>query len=135
MNFAEKLYYLRNENGYSQENLAEALNVSRQTISKWELGTSVPETDKLILISDFFHVSVDYLLRGSVEKKPDGSFDRTILRFLGAAQEMDKISEELIEIMKDGIIDPEEMIRMQEIMDTLDGITRTIAEIKQKLNH
>ena len=45
MNFAEKLLNLRVENGYSQEALAEKLDVSRQAISKWELGTNLPETE------------------------------------------------------------------------------------------
>lgn len=53
MNFAEKLLNLRTQYGYSQEALAEKLNVSRQAISKWELGTTLPETDKVIAISDF----------------------------------------------------------------------------------
>ena len=45
MTFAEKLYTLRTQYGYSQETLAEKLNVSRQAISKWELGITLPETD------------------------------------------------------------------------------------------
>ena len=60
---SEKLYKLRKNSGFSQEQLAEQLNVSRQAISKWEQGTAVPESDKLIIISNYFGVTVDYLLK------------------------------------------------------------------------
>ncbi len=63
MNLSEKLYKLRKEKGLSQEQLAEKLNISRQAISKWESGNSVPESEKLILLSDFFNVSLDYLMK------------------------------------------------------------------------
>ena len=60
---SEKLYKLRKKSGLSQEQLAEQLNVSRQAISKWEQGTAVPESEKLITISNYFGVTVDYLLK------------------------------------------------------------------------
>ena len=60
---SEKLYRLRKNSGLSQEQLAEQLNVSRQAISKWEQGTAVPESEKLITISNYFGVTVDYLLK------------------------------------------------------------------------
>ena len=63
MELPEKLYTLRKKSGLSQERLAEKLGVSRQAISKWESGQSVPETDKLIAISDYFNVSLDYLMK------------------------------------------------------------------------
>ena len=66
---SEKLYKLRKNSGLSQEQLAEQLNVSRQAISKWESGTAVPESEKLITISNYFGVSVDYLLRDDEEDK------------------------------------------------------------------
>ena len=50
---SEKLYMLRKRSGLSQEQLAEQLNVSRQAISKWESGTSIPESDKLIAVSEY----------------------------------------------------------------------------------
>lgn len=65
---SEKLYKLRKNSGLSQEQLAEQLNVSRQAISKWESGTAVPESEKLITISNFFGVSVDYLLKDEDDK-------------------------------------------------------------------
>ena len=134
MNFAEKLLNLRVENGYSQEALAEKLDVSRQAISKWDLGTNLPETDKLILISDFFNISIDYLLKEHIQLKNDESLDRVVLRFLGSAQDMDSISKELVDIMKDGIIDEDEKMRMNEILETLDEISKIIDEIKRKMN-
>ena len=64
---SEKLYKLRKNSGLSQEQLAEQLNVSRQAISKWEQGTAVPESEKLISISNYFGVTVDYLLKEDTE--------------------------------------------------------------------
>lgn len=66
---SEKLYKLRKNSGLSQEQLAEQLNVSRQAISKWESGTAVPESEKLVAISNYFGVSVDYLLKDDEEGK------------------------------------------------------------------
>lgn len=63
MEFYEKLKKLRKENGMSQEDFADQLGVSRQAVSKWENGQGYPETDKLLLISNLFHVSLDYLLK------------------------------------------------------------------------
>lgn len=134
MNFADKLYHLRIKYGYSQEALAEKLKVSRQAISKWELGTALPETEKVIAISDFFNVSIDYLLKDNIQLNNNESLDRIVLRFLGSAQNMDDISRELVDIMQDGIIDDNERVRMDAIIDTLDTIADIIDEIKQKMN-
>lgn len=134
MTFAEKLYSLRTQYGYSQESLAEKLSVSRQAISKWELETTLPETDKLIAISDFFDVSIDYLLKENIKINQGESLDRVVMKFLGSAQDMDQISKELVDIMRDGTIDDKEKLRMDEIVDTLDAITVIINEIKQKMN-
>jgi len=64
MEFNNRLYDLRKKSGYSQEELANRLNVSRQTISKWEVGDSSPDMEKLIAISDLFNVSLDELVKG-----------------------------------------------------------------------
>ncbi len=61
--FSERLYTLRKNRGLSQEQLADALGVSRQSVSKWESGASMPESDRLIAISEYFGVSLDALLR------------------------------------------------------------------------
>ncbi|MBR4083391.1 MAG: helix-turn-helix transcriptional regulator [Lachnospiraceae bacterium] len=134
MTFAEKLYYLRTENGYSQETLAEILNVSRQSISKWELGTSLPETEKIIAIGELFGVSLDSLLVDSVSLDTKENLDRLVLKFLGSARDMDNISKELVDIVKDGVIDGDEKKQMDEILKTLDAVTKIIHEIKQKMN-
>lgn len=71
MGFNNRLYQLRKQNGFSQEELANRLNVSRQTVSKWEIGDSTPDMEKLVTISDLFGVSLDSLVMGKEpEKKP-----------------------------------------------------------------
>lgn len=70
MALSEKLYTLRRKSGLSQEQLAEQLGVSRQAISKWESGQSVPESDKLLVIGNYFKVSLDYLLKEDNEQQP-----------------------------------------------------------------
>lgn len=62
MNLPEKLTYLRKEKGLTQNALADALHVSRQAISRWEVGTAAPGIDNLKVLSDVYGVSVDYLL-------------------------------------------------------------------------
>lgn len=63
MTFGEKLYTLRREQNWSQEALARKLGVSRQAISRWELGEVVPDTANVLAVSRLFGVSADYLLR------------------------------------------------------------------------
>lgn len=63
MTFSEKLSILRKKKGMSQEQLAELLDVSRQSVSKWEAQQALPETAKIILIADIFGVSIDLLLK------------------------------------------------------------------------
>ncbi|MCO7125238.1 helix-turn-helix domain-containing protein [Sporolactobacillus shoreicorticis] len=63
MNFQDKLLNLRKQKGWSQEKLAENLGVSRQAVSKWESGQSLPDLDKLIALSDLFDVSIDSLVK------------------------------------------------------------------------
>lgn len=134
MNFAEKLYTLRTQSGYSQEVLAEKLNVSRQAVSKWEIGTTLPETDKLIAISNLFNVSIDSLLIDSISLNTFESMDRVLVKFLSSARDMDDISEELLDIMRDGVIDGNERIKVDEIIKTLDSVARIIDEIRRKMN-
>ena len=63
MNFSEKLQILRKSKGFTQEALAEKLNVSRQAVAKWESGQAYPDISNLIQISDLMAVTVDYLVR------------------------------------------------------------------------
>ena len=73
MEFNNKLYELRKQKGFSQEELANRLNVSRQTISKWEVGESTPDMEKLVAISDLFEVSLDELVKGEEAKTAEPS--------------------------------------------------------------
>ena len=66
MNFNEKLLTLRKNAGMSQETLAQRLGVTRQAISKWELGTAMPETKSIVQIAQVFSVTTDYLLGHTV---------------------------------------------------------------------
>lgn len=69
MILAEKIMTLRKKKGWSQEELADKLDISRQSVSKWESGTSVPEIDKIIMLSQLFGVSTDYLLKEETEEE------------------------------------------------------------------
>lgn len=81
MTFAEKLLKLRKREGLSQEELASRLEVSRQAVSRWELGTAMPDAPKLFQLSRVFGVTADYLLddaqeeyeaqQSAVQKQPD----------------------------------------------------------------
>ncbi len=71
MTFGEKLAKARKENNMTQEQLADVLGVSRQSISKWESDIAYPETDKLIRMSELFGCSLDYLLKDDVTQKPN----------------------------------------------------------------
>ena len=64
MEFNNRLYQLRKQRGFSQEELASRLNVSRQTVSKWEVGDSTPDMEKLAAMSELFDVSLDQLVLG-----------------------------------------------------------------------
>lgn len=65
MTFGERLYELRKNKNISQEELAELLDVSRQSISKWENDKAYPEMTRLLFMSEYFNVSLDYLMRGT----------------------------------------------------------------------
>lgn len=68
MPLSENLPYLRSRQGMTQEQLAERLDVSRQSVSKWESGASYPEMETILKICDLFHIDLDTLLRGSAEQ-------------------------------------------------------------------
>ena len=72
MTLGEKIQQLRKAAGISQEQLAEQLDVSRQSISKWELNDAVPEISKIIILSELFSVSTDELLKDSSIQNLDG---------------------------------------------------------------
>ena len=67
MILADKIIKLRKQMGWSQEALAEKLNVSRQSVSKWESGSSIPELNKIIMLGEIFGVTTDYLIKDEIE--------------------------------------------------------------------
>ena len=82
MNIADRIQYLRKQKGYSQEELADKVGVSRQAVSKWESEQSTPDLEKVIAMSELFEVTTDYLLKGieplpkdvtQPKKKPNAS--------------------------------------------------------------
>lgn len=73
LKFNEKLIKLRKASGLSQEELGDKLNVARQTISKWELGETTPEMDKLGELSNLFEISIDELVK-------DNAIPNTIIK-------------------------------------------------------
>ena len=92
MTLADRIQQLRKQRGISQEELADRVGVSRQAVSKWESGQSLPDLDKIILLSDYFEVTTDYLLKGveptpaAQEKKADGrifTIVATVLNLIG----------------------------------------------------
>ena len=82
MIFADKLILLRKKAGWSQEELAEQMNVTRQSVSKWEGAQSVPDLDKMIRLSELFGVSTDYLLKDEIEEAEhiNSSYDTLSLK-------------------------------------------------------
>lgn len=68
MKLEEKITLLRKRSGWSQEELAFRLDVSRQAVSKWEMGSSIPDLDKIIKMSELFSVTTDYLLKDEQEE-------------------------------------------------------------------
>lgn len=67
MIISDKIILLRKKNNLTQEELAEKLGVSRQSVSKWEMGNSIPDINKIIQLSDVFGVKTDYLLKDEID--------------------------------------------------------------------
>lgn len=82
MIFADKLIQLRKKSGWSQEELAGQMDVTRQSVSKWESAQSIPDLEKIIRLSELFGVSLDYLLKDEIEEEetPNLSEDVPTLR-------------------------------------------------------
>ena len=78
MTTGEKLALLREKKGITQEKLSEILNVSRQSVSRWETNISFPETDKLISLSKLFECSIDFLLNEDIQENEANSPDISI---------------------------------------------------------
>lgn len=71
MTTGEKLQKLRKDHNYTQEELADIMNVSRQSVSKWESDAAFPETEKLLALSKLYHCTIDYLLNADNNDAPD----------------------------------------------------------------
>lgn len=101
MTLGEKIAKQRKELNYTQEQLADILGVSRQSVSKWELNTACPETEKLIELGKLFECSMDYLLKEDVTEKNGpqasgfsekvGEIGRNVMANKGKAKKMLKI--------------------------------------------
>ena len=76
MSISEKIYALRTKSGFTQEIFAEKLDVTRQSVQKWESGISFPTIDKLISIATLFNVSMDYLCDRADAEVSDGRIDK-----------------------------------------------------------
>ena len=70
MTIGEKIYELRNMAGISQEELAEKISVSRQSVSKWEMNQALPQIDKVLQLCDLFGISTDTLLQDNLSVAP-----------------------------------------------------------------
>ena len=79
MTIGQKIQFLRRQRGWSQEKLADQLSVSRQALSKWELGTSVPDTVNLRKLSKLFVVSADYLLDDTIDTPEDTKYQNSAI--------------------------------------------------------
>ena len=79
MNIADRIQYLRKTKGMSQEELADQIGVSRQAVSKWESEQSTPDLEKIIIMSNLFEVTTDYILKGI---EPVSTTNRKTIRTL-----------------------------------------------------
>ncbi len=102
MTIGAKIQTLRKQRGMSQEQLAEALGVSRQAVSKWEAEQSVPDIDKIISICDYFGVTSDYILRNAELPKNDQQSEPIIERTYNISE--NKVDEENAEKQKESAL-------------------------------
>ncbi len=106
MKFQEKLISLRKQKGLSQEELGLELHVSRQTVSKWESGQSYPDFQRLVLLSDYFGISLDALVK-DVDLQNVGKntwTDEPAASLYGDVQQIKKMSKRLASILSYGIL-------------------------------
>ena len=91
MNLNQKIVSLRKQRGWNQEELAERCDVSRQSVSKWESGSSIPDMNKILLLSNLFNVTTDYLLKDSYDN------------------EYGNLDEEELELVKPNVVNDDEV--------------------------
>lgn len=92
MILADKIARLRKKNGWSQEELAEKMNVSRQAVSKWESAQTVPDLEKILMLGDLFGVTTDYLLKDEIESEEFTSGEEPAVRRLTLAEANDYLA-------------------------------------------
>lgn len=95
MIFADKIIQLRKKNGWSQEELAEKVNVTRQSVSKWESAASIPDINKILELAKIFGVTTDYLLKDEMEMEEfsgESDEDRKVVSIEEANDFMEKRS-------------------------------------------
>ncbi|GHU90578.1 transcriptional regulator [Clostridia bacterium] len=85
MTIADRIQHLRKSKGISQEELADKIGVSRQAVSKWESEQSFPEMDKIIIMSDFFDITTDYILKGIEPEKQAAGAPTNAIIFVAVA--------------------------------------------------
>ena len=88
MKFNEKLVNLRRKHNLSQEQVAEKLKVARQTISKWELGETTPEMDKLIMISELYNITLDELIKEEIAE----NFNETVAHLVEGVTKISRMN-------------------------------------------
>lgn len=110
--FSIKLQELRKQHGLSQEALAEILDVSRQSVSKWESGKIYPEIDKIIFLSEYFNISVDELLKESSEPEKNIVSERRVINL----SKQDNMTERKSVNLSEQDIMPERPVFEQDIM-------------------
>lgn len=121
MTFGEKLLKLRSDAGLSQDKLAEMLEVSRQSVSKWERDEAMPDTDKIVLISKIFSVSTDSLLKDEDEIKTAGEgTDGTV------KEETAQITSDAVSAANGDSEDDAKRFERGSFMDFLDEIVKVI---------
>ena len=94
MKLKEMIKVNRQKKGWSQDELAKQLSISRQAISKWETGESQPDIDKLLAMSEIFDITLDELIKGKIQIK-ENKTGRTMVDFLY----------ELIPVLKENLVD------------------------------
>lgn len=95
MTLADKIIRERKKKGWSQEELAEKIDVSRQAVSKWEAGQSIPDLDKILQISNLFGVTTDYLLKDEIESEEYTNYEgKTSLRRVTLADAEDYLEQQ-----------------------------------------
>ncbi len=107
MKLQDKIIELRRRRGYSQEELAERLGVSRQAVSKWESGMSVPDIGRVIAMSELFGVSTDYLL------KDDASVEGAVMQERRAAISVEQSAEEHTAAREVGLEEASDYLRFR----------------------